>query len=833
MKAKALYALFSSLVAVLLFLQPFSSADASALQTATASVSTQAAIQSVKNAPDCFAMDIVFIIDQSRSMSRPNNPNDPLGQRFNAPRYALDWLANNRLSRMMNCPDMVHRIGVISFGTTVKVQMELTALDPNSGDEWKTKLRELEPKIEALNLEGTDPRLAFIEAKTMLDKADRPGTLPRKRGIILLTDGQPCTATGQGCNSQEDPFWITYWNQLSGQIQKDFRFTDAVKKRDEAIHKADELYGGLDKIPSEERNRLLVDNPVSDDDLYNSVYIWVVAMNDAVKIPDDLSQIINEMAVGHNGELIKLNQNLAEIPAVFNKIMSSLAGVQPTILPCGNLAVNPYLSGVSLDIYKAANGLEVELDVNGHKVKNGEGSKDILNYTYNSYGATEHYLFDRPPGGLWKMVCSDPNGAQVSFQPFNAQVKMIDPVAVLPQYNVNGAKSDPNHPWFLKFQIRDTSNGNPLTEDENYPLSMRAVVIDPNNQETVITRFKYLTDGQWLAQDPVPVHLKGDYKVSLTGTADCVSDPNRSDLCGDPQILVVQSSDGKYSATDVKLFKMVILNPVENPPLPLHGPLLPGWLAIQPIPIEVELQDLDGKMLSPEEVLNVSPDQAMTFSLIAGGENANGNLRLSSDQLGRFVATVNDPAILGAHTLTVNMGDVYKFETWLPQQNSVSVAFTRRDPLLQEPMFYRVLIAALIALLAGVVIYLIRIGTFPLMGTLTFVKDTTSVPIGLGRRKRWFVLSGAKVPAQLKGDFRKISVSNLPIKGRGAQARKQILTVLNNNPHSLYDGQTCGDRGWQVTYTWGRGAVQRDLFWAWTAAAVVIAAVLIVLAFVL
>ncbi len=833
MKTKVLSALCSNLVAILLLLQPFSLKQASARMDSPTFVVPQGAIQSDQNAPDCFAMDFVFLIDQSRSMSRQNNPNDPLGQRFNASRYALDWLANNRLARMMRCPDMVHRMGVISFGTTVEVQMELTALSTNSPDEWKTKLRELEPKIEALNLDGTEPQLAFAAAKQMLDESDRPGNLPRKRAIILLTDGQPCLSNGEGCSQDGDAFWSTYWTQLSDQIQEDFFFSDALKKRDLATQNAVDQYGGLDKIPSEERNRLLVDNPVSDDDLYKSVYIWVVAMDDAIQIPEDVGEIINTMASKHNGELIELDQNLAEIPEVFNKIMSKLAGVEPTILPCGNLAVNPYLSGVSLDIYKAANGLEVELDINGHKVKNGEGSKDFLNYNYNSYGATEHYLFDRPPGGLWKMVCSDPNGAKVSFQPFNAQVKMVEPAAVLPQYNVNGEKSDPNHPWFLKFQIRDTANGNPLEEDPTYPLEMRAVVVDANNQEMIITNFKYLTDGEWLGQDPLPVNLKGDYKVSLTGTADCVNDPDRSDLCADPRIQVVQSSDGIYSATDVMLFKMVILNPVKDPPLPLHSPLLPGCLKIQPINIEVELQDLDGNPVLPQDVLAVEPDQAMTFTLSADGKNIDGRLRQNPDQPGRFIATVTDPAVLGAHTLTVNMGNVYQFETWRPQQDSVTLKFTRRDPLLNDPLFYRALIAALIVLLTAGIIYLIWLRTYPLMGTLTFVKNTTSVPIGLGRRKRRFCLKGSKIPGDLKSDFKKICVSNLPATGKGAQARKKINIVLNNNPHNLSDGQVCSDKDWQVTYTGGKGAAQKDKFWAWTAAAVVAAVVLIVLAFVL
>ena len=46
---------------------------------------------------DCYSLDVIFIVDQSGSMSGDAGaaPNDPIGSRFEAPRYAMDWLANN------------------------------------------------------------------------------------------------------------------------------------------------------------------------------------------------------------------------------------------------------------------------------------------------------------------------------------------------------------------------------------------------------------------------------------------------------------------------------------------------------------------------------------------------------------------------------------------------------------------------------------------------------------------------------------------------------------------------------------------------------------------
>ena len=94
-------------------------------------------------APRCYALDVVYIIDQSGSMKE----NDPLGNRYYGTQYSLDWLANNHLGL---CPEAVHRMGVISFGTTVEVSLPLSEIRPGSQQEWDTKSEQLKNRIDQI-----------------------------------------------------------------------------------------------------------------------------------------------------------------------------------------------------------------------------------------------------------------------------------------------------------------------------------------------------------------------------------------------------------------------------------------------------------------------------------------------------------------------------------------------------------------------------------------------------------------------------------------------------------------------------------------------------------
>ena len=73
--------------------------------------------------------NIIFLIDQSNSMSG-TTANDKYNNRIQAYQLAIEWLAQNQYSL---CQDATHRIGVISFGDDVEVDLELKAISGQTG----------------------------------------------------------------------------------------------------------------------------------------------------------------------------------------------------------------------------------------------------------------------------------------------------------------------------------------------------------------------------------------------------------------------------------------------------------------------------------------------------------------------------------------------------------------------------------------------------------------------------------------------------------------------------------------------------------------------------
>ena len=101
------------LIALLCFLIVFSFFYQA--KVAKAFYSAKYLLQDSESSPTCYPLDVIFIIDQSDSMSGiySGQPNDPIENRTYAPQWTVDWLADNALDQ---CEDSIHRITVISFG---------------------------------------------------------------------------------------------------------------------------------------------------------------------------------------------------------------------------------------------------------------------------------------------------------------------------------------------------------------------------------------------------------------------------------------------------------------------------------------------------------------------------------------------------------------------------------------------------------------------------------------------------------------------------------------------------------------------------------------------
>jgi hypothetical protein len=757
--------------------------------------------------PACYALDVVFIIDQSGSMSgnTPNHDpaNDPLGMRFYSPRYALKWLANNRLGL---CPQVVHRVGMVSFGSSIAIDLPMTKIDPVSPSEWESQQANLVNQIQQREMGGTDPAQAYAEANRMLKALPPLGNMPRKRVIIQLTDGKACVST-LGCLPEGDGMDHERYNRrFLEQIQADFPFSPAVARQEEALRQAAETYNGLANIPEEERNRLLSQYPVTIDDWGDSTYIYIIAMNANSPYLDTDGATLNEIAGGHGGRLVQLQQNLIEVPRTFDSILSWLAGVSPTIITCGPMAVDPYLAGAMLSVFKLGEGYEVTISHNGHSITSGQGDRAYFGVTqYSTDGSIESYLFDRPPAGVWQVDATDCDSIQASYIEFQAHVQQVAPVSVVPQYNLNGQTSDPEHPFYLVYRIEDQSGNQTLDQNEEYPLDMRATIIDPNGDSYELN-FEFVQTGEWKSIQPLPVHLAGNYQVDTKAMAQCVElPPERPSRCQNSKFQVFRDSTGRYEVGSVKLFDFQVIDPLPSSIVPYHGPFWPDFLEVEPISVRVHLVDEIGVPINSQTVLASPAETAFTATLSAGEEPAE-TVVLVPDPVdpSLFTAVFQKPAVQGTNTLRVQLTAEYQYEVYSPAKEEITIQFERSDTLLRNPIAYAGMCGIGLALM-GLFFWLVLYGRMnPVLGQLIFTDMTTGVckTVGIARGRRNTVVHGGMLPP----GFKKVKVVNAGTQGN-RRAIQATFYVDSGKPieRTLVDGGTQAPLtpGWNVHYQWG------------------------------
>jgi len=776
----------------------FTFVPASALSTSPSGFSSQTD-ENVSS--DCYGLDIIFIIDQSGSMSGKNNapPNDPTGQRFYAPRYALDWLANNRLGL---CPKAIHRMAVISFGDDATIDLPLTPIIPNSQDDWDRIRGGLEERIKPEDMGATNPLRAFEEAYAIIKSSEPLGELPRKRAVIMLTDGSPCVGS-LGCGIEADTMNHDAYNaSFLRFVQKNFEFSDAVRKRDDAIKRAELIYGSLENIPPDERNNLVDENPVPSIDLETSTYIYIVAMNNDKMYSVRDGNLFTQIATGFGGELLNLKQNQTEIPRVFNQIMSGLAGVTPQLLSCGNLAVQPYLAGAVLDVYKVGEDISVNITLNGRSLTKGAGDTDFFGVVdYTSFGAIEHYRFSKPQAGLWKVDASNCDGIEASFIPFAANVSKIEPSGIIPQYDLDGQTSDPRYPYHLRYQIFDAANPDiVLEQNEIYPIDINVTISDPAGKQFT-TKLNFV-DSKWKSTTPIPVHLLGEYNLSVTGVAPCLKNPDKPQICPEPTFKVFENIRDSYIVGNVSIFKILIKNPQNGANIPLHG-TLSEKLEIQHLQVEIEIVDENSLPISYQKILVDEPNMAFEATLKAEGQSGEEKLMLYVDpeNSSHFLGEFTNLQETGFYQLHVELVGKYQNDKYRPFENPVSIRFSRNDPIWQNPNFYLFILAIF---LIGIFIlfgYLIWMRTNPVRGRLDFINPSGDVrPVSVAKGLRIVRITTLSVFG-----LKKIEVRNGV--GRGGKQTIEIdfYPKTGSKFHrTLQDGSMPVpiNSDWRVQYIW-------------------------------
>jgi len=307
---------------------------------------------------NCYSLDVVFLIDQSGSMSRrteSGGPNDPSGLRKSAVDWVINWLGDNVLSY---CPDAIHRIAVISWGDKAETDL-VDNISPRTIQEWSLSRDNLKAQVIFHDYPYTQPVVAFEEAQDILTEfASLPlGDLPRKRMIIFVTDGVPAFA---GIDVAK------YSNDLTNKVRLMFPFDSELLLQEKCLTEAlaQAKKAGKITLSPEDKNNCLGNYKVNENAYGNSTYIWSILLNANDGVPykyyASFYNAMDTIAQEHAGYVTAITQSF-DIPAKFLDIMTSVAGVRAERLGCQSFAMEPYLQQATLSFFKIDKDIAVEI----------------------------------------------------------------------------------------------------------------------------------------------------------------------------------------------------------------------------------------------------------------------------------------------------------------------------------------------------------------------------------------------------------------------------------------------------------------------------------------
>jgi hypothetical protein len=746
----------------------------------------------------CYALDIIFLIDQSNSMSgtATSPANDKFDNRIEAYQIAVEWLAQNQFSM---CQGAIHRVGVISFGGEAEVDLEMKNI-PSDHSSWESIRASIKEALTKKRLGNTDHALAFSAAKEMLDRNPAPeSSIPRKTAVVMLTDGMPCVPS-RACDA--GPQMKTYLNLMEQQVDKDFPFSEALLRREAAIRKQVEIYGDFNQIPEEVMSNLLAEYEIDDvKDLNESTYIYILALNDAYAYLDEVGGTFSSIAQKHGGALIDLANNTSEIPLQFNEVLSRLAMIKIDKSSCGTFYVQPYLSGLTLNVYKSAEGIPITISYNGYSLEGGKGDDQYFGMdAYETYGATnENYKFISPKAGEWKIdatVCDELHVVYQTFVPDDIQ--MIEPHHALPLYDGSQGFYNPKMPFYLAYTIKDTAVFGKVAKmiaDSDYPIQIAVDIVKPDKTVQSTSLHYDAATETWKSVDPIPVDQVGKFEVAIvSATAACV-DPDQCQAGAPFEIFGEGISIGQamYAVNQVGHFGFSILEPEAAAAIPLHGSLIKEKYTEQEIPVKIQLQNDAGLPLSYKEIFGDAglANQAFEANLSLAGKNF-GPILLMVDQrdektlVGSF--EINDLSLKGEGTIRVELTGDYLYEKYLANQTSQNVNFLRKDPLWRNP-YVLIGIAALIGLiLIGIIVWFIYHRSRPLSGYLEFNPTASEGrPLQISIAKKWDknvivlppqLMIGKATIKNLDGKSNEISMT---FKNKGKEETMQLKANQNKS----------------------------------------------------
>lgn len=724
-----------------------------AFPASVVSAQTSTPVQT-QEAQECFSLDVIFIIDQSDSMSYAGIGSDPTEQREKAVEAMANFLIENALD---HCKTSRHQIGVVSFGTNSQIDFPLTEISPKSFEASLQLKKQLENSIMATKLGQTNPIGAFQLARKMLNESGLKGAGLRKQVIVMLTDGVIYTGESDiGVSSREKT------QVLANYIDENFSVDPVLRLREACIQEQISAHGGdFDFVPYAKINECMQAHDVANSAYLNSTYLYIILMNTSTIYEKASKDIYQSVAEKHMGTLMDFQEkgieNRNAIPDYFRSILSEKVGIPSGRVSCGPLAVNPYLEKATFVFYKFSADTIVNIyysdaagkryEISNNKANDPSGFNVI---EYESVGPNERYTFKNPYPGIWYIDsdrCSS-NGVSAYYQ--EVQINpggYALPFTTIQQYDIE-PYYDPSDPYYLTVDMMNENNQIVRTSPNPFfKVDLMATVTDPKGKSVDYTMVWNETNGKFVATQALQVERVGEYQVSYTGSTPYypgnkapVTDSYITTFSGKREILHYQGLS--FTVNPVKPFKIVPDKPEDGQKgTQIHQTILGGWpLKIKPIDVVVDVAWRDQKLDRPISDLVSKPDRAFTawIEFPDGRTTEPIFLKISPDEPTKLVGSFEgidskEPMIIHVELV----GEVNP--DYRPDIRHTQIHYSRADKtIFTLPGFYKTFVLILIIVSLGSFVYQIISHYDPVTGRLIFVEnnlDVYDVDVFTGKHK--------------------------------------------------------------------------------------------------
>lgn len=655
----------------------------------------------------CTALDLAFVIDQSKEMSRI----DPDQIRINAIHWLIDVLGYDRL---MQCPDTVHRVTVISFSGTISsdtaikvseisIDLDISPIDPDPTkvdpwSDWAYVHQSIISSVKPQKLHERNFQSLYDAINTAADKligAPNIGTSKREKAIILMIggNGAPCT-TNLKCAYYAVP---DYQEQL----------TDLFQKK-----------------------------------LQSDISFWTLLYGTEIEPanPFNFPEFWETVSGPFGGKVFNLGDANLDTARTLMKIFQNLSPRPGLKEVCGSTYIDPIVEKAAFSVYsenpqsRIIFTSKVNPEINSTPLT---GINQLLYSTKTDSGPLNvlDYVFKNPTPGVWQFDAACSNQQALVYMQVNRakEMQLLGPQEKLAQYKEPGKLFDITDLHYLQVQVIGTQK-QPIPS----PAAFAAVgmgEVDVPGQPAYPLTFRY-EDGVYTSNEALPVNVAGD----IPWKADFTFTPADPQLNSEAQVI---HFEGKYTVAVRKPFIIKLEKPAAGQQFTVHGAMLSDyWMATKPFDVQVRVAPRDAGDAAENMTLPLTGDlkAGIKVTLINTKTNHFEDVWLEQSKDDPFLFKGQVGSKLeeeGEYAVIASFTGSYDTDNYRYVQTEVSAKVQRFDIWSTKPENYKAAAGVISVIILALLLLLLYWITNPVSGYLVFSAPIPDQPpfaaINLGK----------------------------------------------------------------------------------------------------